>query len=221
MFEVAQGARGRAGLGVGCLWPADGQFGGPGPWGRLSRSPRVWLRFHFPICRLRPLWPYGNVNSCAGSFSSQEGCERPVVANHTGEVGTDAWGGGDGGRGPRLGERHVGVPTGVQWAGRKGRGAPVGAETSTVVWLVRLAAELRLRTQAHEPSVQCPLHYTWMRLPSPGPGPGKDGTGLAAKGVERSVSHAHPGKPVQPGSSQPLGACHTLGPVSHVPCPGP
>lgn len=71
------------------------------------------------------------------------------------------------GRGMRLRERRVGVSTGVQWARRKGRGAPVGVETFTVVWLVRLVAELRLRTQAHEPWAQGPFHCPWMRLPSP------------------------------------------------------
>lgn len=61
-------------------------LGGPASPG----APRVWPRLHFSICRLQQLWPDGDVDSCAGSFSPQEGCEGPVVANHTGEVGTDA-----------------------------------------------------------------------------------------------------------------------------------
>lgn len=122
------------------------------------------------------------------------------------------------GRGTRLRERRVGVSTGVQWARRKGRGAPVGVETFTVVWLVRLVAELRLRTQAHEPWAQGPFHCPWMRLPSPRHRAPRARRGRDWPGLQRERSG--------PAAMLPPGNRSRLGPPSRsahaarsVPCP--
>lgn len=76
LLKVTQRARGRPGLEPGCLRPVMNDVKAPGP-GRVTSSAPESLEsgsiFHFSICWLQQLWPYGDVNSCAGSFSSQEG----------------------------------------------------------------------------------------------------------------------------------------------------
>ena len=79
MLKVTRTVRGRLGLEAGCLRSADERAGGPGAPGGSRHSLESLESGSvspFSICWLQQLWPYGDVNSRAGSFSSQEGALR-------------------------------------------------------------------------------------------------------------------------------------------------
>lgn len=191
--------------------------GPPGPRrGAPSQEPlESGSVFHFSICWHQQCWPYGDVKSWAGSFSSQEGvliCQLLQITEAR-EV-ADTWGH-EGRRGGSEKGR-VGLSAGI-WCQEEGRLSlsvlrHVGSRAHSAV------AEAGLMTQAHETLVPSLLH-TDAGCHHQDTGDPKDPArtrrAWPAKGAEQPVSHIL--NQVTVAAQSLLAAQHMSFPQSSVP----